>query len=243
LRFLFFSDVHSNLEALAAVLDDASVRGFDRAICLGDIVGYGASPEECVKKISGLTDASAVLGNHDAAVVNPSERVYLNPVALAGVKFSETQLTADSLAYLGSLKFIFESDDDFIASHASPYKPESWVYVLEPVEASDAFHVMTHRLAFIGHTHFPVLHNSSGLIKPILPGDRIEIQESEKTIINVGSVGQPRDGDPRAAYIIYDDEIGVVEVFRVEYDIETASQKILDAGLPPMLADRIRRGY
>jgi diadenosine tetraphosphatase ApaH/serine/threonine PP2A family protein phosphatase len=242
-RYLFFSDVHSNLEALVSVLDDAAKRGIDRTICLGDIVGYGASPEECVKTISDLPNAAAVLGNHDAAVVDPKERVYLNPVAQAGVKFSETKLSAESMSYLKSLEFIIESENDFIASHASPYKPESWVYVLEPVEASDAFHVMTHPVAFIGHTHFPVVHNSSGLIKPILPGDRIAIREDEKAIINVGSVGQPRDGDPRAAYIIYDDESRIAEVFRVEYDIETASKKILDTGLPPMLADRIRRGY
>lgn len=243
MKFLFFSDVHSNLEALVAVLDDATRRGFDRAICLGDIVGYGASPEECVQKISALPNASAVLGNHDAAVINPKERVFLNPVAQMGVKYSEAQLTPKSIEYLNSLEFIIESGDDFIASHASPYKPENWVYVLEPIEATDAFHVMTHPVAFIGHTHFPVIHNDSGLIKPILPGDCIKVRKTEKSIINVGSVGQPRDGDPRAAYVIFDDESQVAEVFRVEYDVETASQKILDAGLPPMLADRIRRGY
>ncbi len=243
MRFLFFSDIHGNLEALVSVLDDAQNRGYDRAICLGDIVGYGASPQECVKMISELPNTSAVLGNHDAAVVNPKERVFLNPVAQTGVKYSETQLTPESVDYLNSLEFIIESENDFIASHASPYKPESWVYVLEPIEATDAFHVMTHPVAFIGHTHFPVVHNSNGLIKPILPGDRIKIRPSEKSIINVGSVGQPRDGDPRAAFIIYDDENKIAEVFRVEYDIETASQKILDAGLPPMLADRILRGY
>ena len=243
MRYLFFSDIHSNLEALEAILADARNRGFEEAICLGDIVGYGANPDECVQVVANMPDTSAVLGNHDAAAIDPGEQEFLNPVAQAGVKYAEAHLTPESIAYLGTLPLIIESDNDFIASHASPYKPGDWVYVLEPNEAVDAFRVMAHPVAFVGHTHFPILHDSKGRVTPIVAGEQVKINPSEKCIINVGSVGQPRDGDPRAAYVIFDDETKVAEVFRVEYDVDTATQKILDAGLPPMLADRIRRGY
>jgi predicted phosphodiesterase len=240
---LIFSDVHSNLEALQAVLSDAKKRGVDAIICLGDIVGYGADPNACVETIASIPNSSACLGNHDAAVIDPNEREFLNPVAQAGVGYSADQLTSKNFAFLRSLPFIIENNSNFIASHSSPYKPENWTYILEPVEAMDAFHVMTHSVAFIGHTHFPVVHNSSGSVRPMLAGDRAKINPEHKYIINVGSVGQPRDADPRAAYLIFDDEKMVAEVFRVNYDIENATRKILDAGLPPMLADRIRRGY
>lgn len=235
--------MHGNLEALEAVLADARAKGFDKTICLGDIVGYGANPDECVHVVANMPDASSVLGNHDAAAVDVRERDFLNPVAQAGVKYAEANLSPGSVVYLESLPFIIESENDFVASHASPYKPEEWVYVLEPVEVVDALRVMNHPVAFIGHTHFPVVHDVSGRAKPILSGDKLKIHLSEKYIINVGSVGQPRDGDPRAAYVIFDDVEKVAELHRVVYDVDMATQKILDAGLPPMLADRIRRGY
>ncbi|MEJ2721169.1 MAG: metallophosphoesterase family protein [bacterium] len=243
MRHLIFSDVHSNLEALTAVLADSEKHGFDAGICLGDIVGYGASPNECVETIASRTDMSSCLGNHDAAVIDPSEREFLNPVAQAGVGYSAGALTADHLEFLRSLPLVIESNSCFIASHSSPCKPENWTYILEPFEALDAFHVMTHAVAFIGHTHFPVVHNSSGSVRAVLAGDRVKILPGHKYIINAGSVGQPRDADPRAAYLIFDDDEMAVHFFRVEYDIDTATRKIIDAGLPPVLADRIRRGY
>ncbi|UCG52510.1 MAG: metallophosphoesterase family protein [Candidatus Latescibacterota bacterium] len=243
MRYLIYSDIHSNLEALRAVLAHAKKEGYDSAICLGDIVGYGADPNECVDIIASESETSVCLGNHDAAVIDADERGYLNPVAQAGVSYSAARLTPENVSFLKSLPLIIEFENNFIASHSSPYKPENWIYVLEPIEATDAFHVMTHPLAFIGHTHFPVVHNSNGLVKPILPGDRVRIHGGNKYIINVGSVGQPRDADPRAAYVIYDDQKRLAEVVRVAYDVDAATEKILKAGLPPMLADRIRRGY
>jgi diadenosine tetraphosphatase ApaH/serine/threonine PP2A family protein phosphatase len=243
LRILFFSDVHSNLEALQAVLADAGKRGFDKAICLGDIVGYGANPEECVGIIAAMPGGAAVLGNHDAAVIDPGERGYLNPAAQAGVRYSLAALTRESTDYLKSLPLLIESDDGFVASHGSPYKPEQWFYVLEPMETRDAFRVMTHPIAFIGHTHYPAVHDGTGRTRPIASGEPITVRPREKCIINVGSVGQPRDGDPRAGYVVFDAAGRIAEAFRVEYDVDTAARKILDAGLPVMLADRIRRGY
>jgi len=242
-KYLIVSDIHSNIEALDAVLSDAHDRDIDEIVCLGDFVGYGADPDECVERILEQTHVSAVLGNHDAAVIDITQRELFNPVARAGILYSEANLTDMSRDYLRDLPLTISNDSDFMAVHASPYKPAAWVYVVEPLEAADAFHVMTHSLAFIGHTHFPAVHGDDGSVKPFAPNDRVHVKAGGKIMVNVGSVGQPRDGDWRAAYVTYDTDSKKAEIFRVEYDVDRAAAKILDAGLPPMLADRLRRGY
>ncbi|MEE9269658.1 MAG: metallophosphoesterase family protein [Candidatus Krumholzibacteria bacterium] len=242
MRHLLFSDIHSNLEALQAVLESAHKQDIDSTYCLGDFVGYGANPKEVVHTVTELPRCKAVLGNHDAAVIDLSERVFFNPVARAGIIYSQQNLDEQSESYLKDLPLALDAKDFFVV-HASPADPESWIYVLEPLEAADAFHVMKHAVAFIGHTHFPAVHTDTGAVAPFRPGERIKVTPESKLIVNVGSVGQPRDGDCRAAYVIYDDESKTIEIFRVDYDIDKAARKILDAGLPPMLADRIRRGY
>jgi diadenosine tetraphosphatase ApaH/serine/threonine PP2A family protein phosphatase len=243
MRTLLFSDVHGNLEALEAVIVDASKRGFDKAICLGDIVGYGADPEACVTVIASMPRTASVLGNHDLAVIDSGGRAYLNPVAQAGVRYSEKVLSWKSIDYLKTLPLTVDSEEGFVACHASPYRPGDWLYVLEPVEAREALQAMLRPVAFIGHTHFPLVHDGVGRVIPVVAGEAIKIRPREMFIINVGSVGQPRDGDARAAYAILDPADRVVWIFRVEYDVDTTARKILDAGLPEMLADRIRRGY
>lgn len=243
MRYLIISDIHSNLEALDAVLAAAKEHGFEKIICLGDFVGYGANPDECVEKIAGLSNTAAVLGNHDAAVIDVTQRELFNPVARAGILYSEANLAESSTDYLRNLPLVIDSHLDFLAVHSSPYKPDAWVYVVEPLEAADAFHVMTHPLAFIGHTHFPAVHSDNGSITPFAPQNHIKIDQGKKIMVNVGSVGQPRDGDARAAYVIYDSDARTVRIHRVGYDVDRAATKILDAGLPPMLADRLRRGY
>lgn len=243
MRVLFFSDVHGNLEAIEAVLADASKRGFDRVICLGDIVGYGADPEGCVSLVSALSQCAAVLGNHDAAVIDPRGRGDLNPVAQAGVDYSRRMLCAKSVDYLRTLPLLIDSRGVFVASHASPQQPQEWRYILEPPEARAALRATRRPVAFIGHTHFPLIHDALGRSAPAPVGKPLAIRPGERYIVNVGSVGQPRDGNARAAYAIFDESDRTVRFFRVEYDVDTAARKILDAGLPEILADRIRRGY
>lgn len=243
MRYLILSDIHSNLEALTAVLADAGDERIDEVICLGDFVGYGANPAECVDMIRSLPSVEAVLGNHDAAVIDVTQRELFNPVARAGIIHSEAKLQESHRKYLNELPLVLDSKPGFVAVHASPYKPEAWVYVVEPLEAADAFHAMTSPLAFIGHTHFPAVYTNDGLARSFSPVDDIVVDEKQKTMINVGSVGQPRDGDPRAAYVIYDDDAKSVRIRRVDYDIDAAAAKILEAGLPQMLAERLYRGY
>lgn len=243
MKYLIISDIHSNLEAFEAVIEDSASHKCDAILCLGDFVGYGASPNECVHKFLGLPNATAVLGNHDAAVLKPSERELFNPVAKAGVAYSEEQLDEEGAKFLRQLPFTRNTGDGFMVVHASPSRPESWIYVIEPLEAADAFHAMDEQLAFIGHTHFPAVYTATGTVRPFATGEMVRLDSETKCLINVGSVGQPRDGDARAAYVVYDADRGTVSIFRVEYDIDTTVQKILAAGLPPMLADRLSRGY
>lgn len=243
MKYLIFSDIHSNLEALEAVLAAAGDKNVDRVVCLGDFVGYGADPNGCVSRVLELSNVQAVLGNHDAAVLDPAQRDFFNPVAKAGILYSELHTAKESLGYLRGLPMKIDSRNGFEAAHASPSYPEAWTYVLEPMEAADAFSAMVHPVAFIGHTHFPAVHSDNGMVKPFIPGDCIRPDPDGKVLVNVGSVGQPRDGDSRAAYVIYDSGANTIDIFRVEYDITTAASKIIEAGLPPMLADRLRRGY
>jgi len=243
LKYLIISDIHSNLEAFEAVLNDAASHRCDKVVCLGDFVGYGANPNECVHKFLELPDAVAVLGNHDAAVLNPAEREMFNPVAKAGVAYSEEQIDDESRKFLRSLPFTRNPGDGFMVAHASPSRPESWIYVIEPLEAADAFHAMEEPLGFIGHTHFPAVYTATGIVRPFAVGETVRLDAASQWLINVGSVGQPRDGDPRTAYVVYDASQGTVNIHRVEYDIDTTAAKIQNAGLPPMLGDRLRRGY
>jgi len=240
---LIFSDIHSNLEGLLAVIDDAEGRGYDAAVCLGDFVGYGANPDECVRRVMTLPAVTSVLGNHDAAALDPRQREFFNPVARAAVVYSEQQIGQESRTFLECLPLTARPGNGFLAVHASPHQPEAWIYVLDPHEARIGFNAMADRLAFIGHTHYPVIHRDDGRMMAFPPGEKLRLDDGYRWLINVGSAGQPRDGDPRAAYVIYDADAAEVELFRVDYDIDTAAEKIMAAGLPVMLADRLRRGF
>ena len=243
MRHLIFSDIHSNLEGLQAVLAAAADKDCGAATCLGDFVGYGANPDECVSKVRELPGLRAVLGNHDAAAIDPSQREFFNPVAKAAVVYSESKISPASREFLQGLPMSLDLSAEVSFVHSSPHDPEAWIYVLDPYEARAAFEAMTGSIAFIGHTHYPVIHCDDGRTIGFVPGEKIKLARDRKWLINVGSAGQPRDGDPRAAFVVFDDLAMEAEIFRVDYDVETAAAKIMDAGLPPMLADRLRRGY
>jgi diadenosine tetraphosphatase ApaH/serine/threonine PP2A family protein phosphatase len=244
LRYVVFSDVHGNLDALDAVLDHASEWDPGYYLCLGDVVGYGANPNECVERLTSLPNCACLKGNHDAAVVDEHERTFFHEVALEGIRFTERELTEDNRAFLRNLPYTFE-DGKLMAVHASPYRPEAWEYVLDQTGASRAFLSMgDRRVAFIGHSHAPVVFSDDGVAERFIPGDSLELDvDLRRYVINVGSVGQPRDGNPDASYVTYDDEARSVKIHRVQYDREKAAEKILKAGLPPVLAERLLVGY
>lgn len=243
MKTVIFSDVHGNFEALESVLTHASGSGAERYICLGDIVGYGASPNECVDRIRAIDGCICLRGNHDAAVVDESERQFFHEVALEGIQYTETEIADSNKEFLRTLPFVYDTDT-FMAVHASPYHPQDWDYVLDEDGAQRAFGAMRDkRLAFIGHSHYPAIFCDDGTATHLMPCETTVLDvDEQRYIVNVGSVGQPRDGNPDACYALYDDDNSSIKLFRIGYDKEHAAEKILRAGLPPVLAERILSG-
>lgn len=244
MRFAVFSDVHGNLEALDAVLAHAEREHVASYLCLGDVIGYGANPNECVDRVRSLSPGVCLRGNHDAAAVDTRERLFFHEVALEGIQFSVRHLTPDNVEYLTALPYVYRGHERMMAVHASPYHPEAWEYVLDSPGAERAFDAMAPaRVAFIGHSHSPVVFVDDGSVQRFPRGELVLDLSAHRYVLNVGSVGQPRDGNPDASYVVYDDQDDRVTHHRVRYDREKAAEKILHAGLPPVLAERLLIGY
>ena len=223
MRYGIFSDIHSNLEALETVLEALKKEKVDRYLCVGDIVGYAANPRECLKTIKDL-DCPIVCGNHDRAVSGMLDYSYFNDDAQAAIDWTKENLNEWEKDYLRGLPLVYE-EGQITMVHGSLYRPEDFEYVLDKEAAARTIKLCKTKACFIGHTHIP-----------------FEYRGGAKFLVNDGSVGQPRDGDPRAAYCIYDSESGHNLVKRVEYDIKLTIDKIFAAGLPEMLARRLPKG-
>jgi diadenosine tetraphosphatase ApaH/serine/threonine PP2A family protein phosphatase len=234
-----FADIHANLEALQAVLADMETLSISTRVCLGDIVGYAANPAECLERVRAL-DCPVVRGNHDDAAATDIEIENMRESARIGIEFARQQLSAEQRVYLGALPFRTKlGDAQFV--HASLSFPRDWLYIMHPDDAEDHFALQTMPLAFCGHTHVPMVWhlNNSGNIKSSRGQGRIELPHGGKTLINVGSVGQPRDRNSAACYVIYHPRERWIEFRRVTYDIATAQEKIRQAGLPSATAERL----
>lgn len=239
MRFAIFGDIHANLEALQAVLADAKEQKCTHHVCLGDIVGYNANPRECIQIIRDL-GCPVVQGNHDEqACVNDSQEIF-NPLADAAIRWTREHLSDEDKKWLASLRLIRQVRD-FTIVHATLDTPHQWGYVFNQLDASASFNYQFTNLCFYGHTHSPRAYVRDTAIRS-LPLDVLQIEPGKKYFINAGSVGQPRDGDWHAAYCIYDTDRNIVELRRLEYDINTAQDKVVDAGLPQRLADRLALG-
>jgi diadenosine tetraphosphatase ApaH/serine/threonine PP2A family protein phosphatase len=237
-----FADVHANLEALEAVLVDMDALSITRRVCLGDTVGYGASPSECLELVRGL-GCPVVKGNHDDATAGDADLWQMRDAAQCGVLYAREKLSPEQRAYLAALPLNLSLENvEFV--HASLHAPAEWDYIMRETEARDHFTAQTQRLCFIGHTHLPMVWHLSntGNIKSSRGHERIQLSPGGKTVVNVGSVGQPRDLQPAACYVIYDREADAVEFRRVKYDIAKASRKILRANLPHSAAQRLLIG-
>ncbi|MFH1567805.1 MAG: metallophosphoesterase family protein [Gemmatimonadota bacterium] len=243
------SDAHGNLQALEAVVEAARARGADHFLCLGDVVGYGADPGPCLRRLRELTE-TIVLGNHDAAVAGLQDLTYFNPQARAAARWTTAVLREEELRFLSRLPLALEWGDALLV-HADPRAPDHWAYIETAAAAAAAMEAVTAKLCFVGHSHRPFiaalagpagiggppappLHRSEGP-RPLDPGRRY--------LVNAGSVGQPRDGDPRASFALWDRRQNQVELVRVSYDVAAAQARIRDAGLPPVLADRLAVGW
>ena len=242
MRTAIISDIHGNLEALEAVHRAATERGVDSWACLGDIVGYGADPQPCLQRIRATT-AQILRGNHDAAVAGTQSLDGFNPVAREAAIWTAGQLTSTERELLAAFPLKLERDGVLLV-HAEPGNPEAWEYVYSAIEARNALAATAARICFVGHTHCPLACvEAGGAVSSVEWSENtIELGDDSRYFFNVGSVGQPRDGDPRACFVLWDADAKTVEFQRVGYDVETAGRKILDADLPRFLADRLVRG-
>jgi diadenosine tetraphosphatase ApaH/serine/threonine PP2A family protein phosphatase len=239
MRFAIFGDIHGNLEALEAVLRDAEGQSVDEYLCLGDIVGYGADPDLCVQRVREL-GCLTVVGNHDHACTGHLDISYFNQYARAAAQWTEDALSAESIRWLESRSFV-EHAETFVLVHGSLQAPEAYNYIQTVRDAEYTFRSMDKPLCFCGHSHVPLSFFATDPVTYTLD-ETIPVDRETRAIVNVGSVGQPRDERPQAAYGIFDAEAGAVTIRRVEYDIEAAAGKITDAGLPQPLALRLWLG-
>ena len=244
MRYLILSDLHANLEALEAIVRETDGL-YERALCCGDLVGYGADPNPVAEWVR-ANCSLVVRGNHDRACTGQEDLEWFNPVARSAALWTLEKLTAENAGYIRGLPKGPLAEDAFQLVHGSPFDEDEYVMAAE--EAGQAFNYLEYRLAFFGHTHvqggFVWNHSRVETIWWASTGDRqrMEIDPECAYLINPGSVGQPRDGNPRAGYVLYDSDARVVTYCRARYDVERAQRKIRDSGLPRILADRLSVG-
>ncbi len=239
MRFAIFSDLHANLEATTAVIQDAHAKNCTQFVCLGDLVGYNANPRECIEIVRAL-DCPIVKGNHDEqASLRESSREF-NELAEHAISWTRAQLTDEDKQLLAGLR-LTRQVRDFTIVHATLDTPAEWGYVFNNLDALASFTYQHTPVCFFGHTHVAGAFVRGENVRRVKT-EQLVIESGKKYFINTGSVGQPRDGDPRAAYCIYDTEMKVVEQRRLKYDLPAAQRKIIQAGLPRLLAERLELG-
>ncbi|MBF0521032.1 MAG: metallophosphoesterase family protein [Nitrospirae bacterium] len=240
--YAVISDVHANLTALEAVLKDIELRAIEDVYFTGDAVGYGPSPNQCVELLK-KSCKILIAGNHDWAAINYTTADYFNDMALYAITWTADTLTPENIIEIENFKLLKSSAQrDALFVHATPKDPENWEYLMSINDARINFEHFEQRFCFIGHSHMPIMvsvDTESG--KVITDKQRIELEADCRYIINVGSVGQPRDNDPRAAYAVVDDD--TAEIVRVEYDIRKTQSEMESVGLPARLIDRLEYGY
>jgi len=253
-RYAIFSDVHGNGDALEAFIDHSRGQKAEVYLCLGDVVGYGAEPCFCLEKVRELcasgaapgSDSVILLGNHDEAAAS-GEVLEMNRHAASALLWTRNQLSEEELEELASMPLTFELGDDLLLVHSSPCRPGDWNYVFNLRDMEVAFEHFSQKLCCIGHTHVPFVAQSiDGQLPVLLHEEKVKMNTAvaeSAYLVNVGSVGQPRDRDPRGCYVIYDSDQGILERYRFEYDISSAQRKIRQAGLPDLLADRLALGF
>jgi diadenosine tetraphosphatase ApaH/serine/threonine PP2A family protein phosphatase len=243
-RYLLITDIHANLHALEAVLEDAAVTGYDAVVCLGDLVGYGADPAAVIERVMALSPRAIVRGNHDKVCAGLEPPILFNDAARLSAEWTLATLTASERERLAALPKGPTTVDGVIEiCHGAPFDEDHYVFNDEDASRSIASAAL--RLCFFGHTHVPAIFSSAD--DPVVRhadavDGELQLPRRGPALINVGSVGQPRDGDPRAAYGIVDLPRATIQLRRVTYDVKGAQRRIRDAGLPEWLAVRLGRG-
>jgi diadenosine tetraphosphatase ApaH/serine/threonine PP2A family protein phosphatase len=246
MRYLVLTDIHANLEALKACLTDAGPRSFDQTLVLGDLVGYGGDPNAVVELVQSLQPVAIVRGNHDKVACGIDQAEGFNAVARHAAHWTLEQLTPDYREWLAALpEGPHEVDDLLEICHGSPFDEDA--YIFDELDAVRALKTASRPVCLFGHTHYPVSFELSDeafetIGPPFTEETELELKKTSRYLINPGSVGQPRDGDPRAAYAIVDTTKRKIEMFRLSYAIDEAQAKVLKAGLPEVLAQRLAVG-
>lgn len=244
MRYGVFADIHSNLEALEVVLNFFEQEKIHHFICCGDLVGYGPNPNECIEKVRAIKHLLIVAGNHDMATVGMKDTRWFNDFAARAILWTKRHLTSSNSGYLTHLAKTVDQSQFFLV-HGSPRDPID-EYLLSPTQFQESLRSFNNQVCFIGHTHLPNCFISDRLqrikIKPPMSRDIIKIEPDAQIMYNPGSVGQPRDGDPRASCAIYDTDNMTVKLFRFEYNISAVQEKMRKAQLPLYLIERLLMG-
>jgi len=243
MTYLILSDVHANLEALDAVLEAAGE--YDHALVLGDLVGYGANPNEVIERLLALPSVTFIRGNHDKAATRLASVEHFNHLARFAVQWTTEQLTPANFEWLAALPTGPLAIDDLVEiCHGAPFDEDA--YIFDDLDVRRAMAAASRPLCLFGHTHVPAAFRLAETLLPVGPlrGDRfrLQIESTARYLVNCGAVGQPRDGDPRAAFGILDSTAGTLTIVRVPYDVVGAQTKIIEAGLPEVLAHRLAIG-
>lgn len=245
MRYAIISDIHSNLEALSAFFEKADGLGADDVICLGDIVGYNANPNECVELIR-KRGVRCVIGNHDSRAAGVEEPDTFSYLAAESVLWTRGVLTGENKAFLAGLPRSLYVDNKFLAVHG-------WIndtdrYIMGGGDALENFkllkeHKKNARLSFFGHTHVAISYVETGGSVVINVDDTLKVGKDSAYLVNPGAIGQPRDRDPRASFALYDTKKSIITLHRIDYDIHATAEKIMAAGLPSRLAERLKLGW
>lgn len=241
MKLAFFSDVHANLEALNAVLEDFLRQKVERTFFLGDAVGYGADPNSCVKAICEATKIR-LMGNHDYAALGQIETAQFNQYARLSIEWTKEVLTAESIQLLSGFS-VQEEMENFHLVHATPKDPLEWEYLLDLDDAEENFDYFSKPVCLIGHSHKPlIVRKYKDEHAALFPENVVILEPDWRYIINIGSVGQPRDGNPKACYLLYDTDSREARLVRVAYDVSAAQKKMKALNLPEYLIERISAG-
>lgn len=240
MRYAVLSDIHGNLEALQAVLRECSLAQAQALLCAGDIVGYGANPKECLAVVRQFK-VITVAGNHDWAVGGRLDFSHFTDDGRAAVEWTRRHISMEDIAYLNARELVVKNKDCILV-HASLDDPQQFKYLTNVSKATSSLTLMDVPVCFIGHTHVPGVYVQADGKSYHLDNSTIEMQPGYKYIVNAGSVGQPRDGNPMASFCIYDTQLQIIELRRVPYDVHEAQRRILEAGLPKNLAFRLASG-
>jgi predicted phosphodiesterase len=247
MRIAVMSDIHGNLEALSSVIVDIRNRNVDRIICLGDVVGYGSNPNECIRMVEKYCDY-CLLGNHEFAIFDDVSVQEFNKYARLSIEWTRNRLNRKSVNFMKSLELI-KVEKIFTAVHATPYNPHSWYYISSADDAQFSFNFFSTKFFFIVHTHVPgiivseKMNSNISIFQQRSFNYEAKFQDNAKFIINVGSVGQPRDKNPESCYVIFDTDYKEISFLRIPYDIALCQRKMRSVGIPDFQINRIAVGY